>query len=53
MHNEECHLVFCLFYPNYKLTMGCNFILEIRVRKYKGRAATVDLLAVINCVQDI
>ena len=25
MHNEECHLSFCLFHPNLKLAIRCNY----------------------------
>ena len=54
MHNEEWHLVFCMFYPNVQLAIGCNSVFRKWEWGHTWGAIMVDLLVInnIDCVHD-
>ena len=37
MHNEECHMILCLFYPNFKLETCYKYFLKNEIRSHEGR----------------
>jgi hypothetical protein len=44
LHDEECHLAFCLFHPNLKLAIGCNYFPKNWSWITKGGAAMANVL---------